>query len=222
MTFLAMPSPARARARELFADISSNNSSFDARAYASAGHLIIMIKATEATDYLNPRYAEWVAAAHASRLSVLHYHFCRPEHGDPLSEARWFWDQARPHFKPGVDRLVLDLETGNEETWPGFLAELDNELVRYSTLEAQLYTFGSALSSQLKIRSRRFHVAAWGPEQPGGALRRLPAGSLWAWQYTNGLTDTARGPTTFAGIGRSDGNTINPYTLRRIRRELNR
>jgi GH25 family lysozyme M1 (1,4-beta-N-acetylmuramidase) len=215
MSWHRMSSPADAKAGELFADISANQSTFNAAAYASAGHRLIMIKATQGENYLNPAHASWTTSAHLHGLAVAHYHFC--ELSNPLLEARAFWERVRPVFDPARDRLVLDLEIGNPATWPTYLRELDNELLRYSTLKAVLYTFASAVSPQLVVRSGKYHLAAWGTRQPSGPFRRLiNGGTLWAWQYTDDEIDPAAGPRAFAGIGPCDGSVLNPNTLRNI------
>lgn len=217
-----MAAPARARSRETFADISSNNGGFNARAYAAAGHLLIAIKATESTDFTTPLYSAWVDAAHEARLGVLHYHFAHSDNGEPVQEARYFWEHVRPHFHPRTDRLAIDLETGAPARWPAWLSAFDNELHRYSTLEAIGYCFGWALP-ELKLRSGKFWIPSWGSHQPSGAFRRVPGGTLWGWQYTNGVTDPAGGPTTAAGIpGRCDMSVLSPAIVRSLGRALKR
>jgi hypothetical protein len=222
MGWLFMSSPAQAGSSEVFTDISDNNAGFDARAYASAGHLLVMIKATQGTGYLNPDWAAWTQSAHAHRLAVAHYHFCDPAADAPISEARRFWETVRPEFDARTDRLVIDLETGDENLWPQYLAYLDGELCRYSTISAVLYTMASCLTPALKVRSERFHVASWGNRQPSGGHRTLPAGTLWAWQYYGGTVDPSGGPTEFAGVGQADGNVLNPETVRELRAALGR
>lgn len=221
-----MSSPADAHAGELFTDLSSNDGGgFNAGAYASAGHLLVMLKATEDLGFLNPDYQQWVRDAHAHRLGVAHYHFCRPENGDPIGEARWFWHNVQPGFRAGVDRLVLDLEVGDPNTWQAYIEQFDAELERISTLMAILYTFGSAIG-RVRVRSNKYHVASWGTQQPSGAHRALAnGGTLWAWQYTDGQVDPSGGPTRAAGANGGmpvDMSVLNPATVRSLRENLKR
>lgn len=217
-----MAYPSKAASAELFADISSNNASFDARSYASAGHLQIAIKATQGTDYTDPKWEPWVTAAHANNLAIVHYHFCAL--ANPAAEADYFWGTVRPHFNAKTDRLALDIETGPQGSWPSYLAELDAELYRLSGLEAVGYTFASALTPKLHLRSGKWWVASYGTAQPSGPLRGLPNGSLWGWQYAQGgpIVDPSNGPHAAAGIGDVDMSVLSPPIVSLIRNALGR
>jgi GH25 family lysozyme M1 (1,4-beta-N-acetylmuramidase) len=219
MRWQPMPWPDKAKAPYLFADISSNNPSFNAPAYASAGHLMIMIKATQGISYVNPRWFEWVQAARAARLAVTHYHFC--DGTAARTEADHFWRTIRPHFKRSCDRLVIDIENpALAQLGPNaasYLATLDSELARLSGLQAIGYTFKSALNPHLRIRSGKWLVAAWGNQWPAGMFRRLPNGTLWGWQFTDGQVG-ANGPRGLAGIGQCDISVLSPPIVSLIRR----
>ena len=213
-----MAYPAHAATAELFADISSNNSQFDAHKYASAGHLMIAIKATEGTGYANPYWPRWTIDAHTQRLAVTHYHYCRPDQSDPKLEAQRFWDCVRPHFAAKTDRLALDIETDNEADWPAYLAEVDAELHRLSGIDAIGYTYAAAITPQLQLRSGKWWIASYGTSQPSGARRKLANGSLWAWQYTDGHVNPSHGPTAAAGIGHCDMSVLSPAIIALIKR----
>ena len=219
---LPMAYPSKASSADVFADISDNNLGFDAQQYASAGHGLIAIKATQGQHVISPSWAQWTQAAHSERVAVAHYHFCQLE--NPRLEAEHFWETIRPHFKPGWDRLVLDLEVGPQSDWPLYLSVLDNELERLSGLQAIGYTFASGLSPQLEIRSGKWWVAAWGTAQPGGRLRQLPNGTLWAWQYAQGFpaVHPSGGPAAAAGIGACDMSVLAPPIVSLIRKATRR
>jgi GH25 family lysozyme M1 (1,4-beta-N-acetylmuramidase) len=222
--FHQMSSPSRASSAEVFVDLSDNNGTYAAQPYSAAGHLLVAIKATESDDYINSKWRGWVDASHAHRLGVAHYHFCRPENGNPVGQARYFWDAVRPAYHHHTDRLVLDLETGDQADWPAWLREFDGELHRYSTLKAIGYTFASANLAQLVLHSRKWWLASWGAEQPSGALRRLPGRQvLWGWQYTDGKVNPAHGATAAAGVsGLCDHSVLSPGIVRLLRHELKR
>lgn len=101
----------------LLADISSNNAQFNAPAYRQAGHVAIAIKATEGTSYVNPDHRPWTLAAQLQHLSVIHYHFARPDiNGDATVEAQHFLACALPNAG-GRDFLALDLERAVPAGW---------------------------------------------------------------------------------------------------------
>lgn len=202
------------------ADISSNNPTFDPSAYASAGHLLIAIKATEGTGYVNPDWQRWVTSAHGCRLAVCHYHFC--DGASPIAEAAHFWTVVRPHFKVGVDRLLIDFENPAlarlGSTAGRWLTELDRETIRLSGIRPIGYTFASAISAALQLQSRTWIIAAWGTTQPSGAFRRIANGTLWGWQYTDGQVDPSGGPRSAAGIGQCDMSVISPPIVSMVRK----
>lgn len=223
MIWQRMPHPSHAPERFLFADISSNNASFDAQKYASAGHLLIGIKATQGRGFVNPDWSAWVRDAHANRLAVLHYHFV--DGSGAVSEANHFWMTARQHFDASRDRLAIDFENPAlarlGAAAPGYLAEFDHQLHHLSGIHAIGYTFRSALSAALRVDSGKWWVAAFGNQWPAGARRRLPSGTLWAWQFTDGEIG-ADGPRGAAGIGRCDVSVLSPPIVNLLRKTLRR
>lgn len=88
------------------ADISHNQESFDAVAYAKR-HDRIRLKAAQGTGFVDPTYVERTAAAHQAGLSVDHYSYLTDEDG--LLQADHFMNLIRPHLKAG-DRLMADCE----------------------------------------------------------------------------------------------------------------
>lgn len=218
-----MPHPSNAQAGYLFADISNNNAvAFNAHAYASAGHLLIGLKASEGTTFTDGTHGLRADTAHGARVAVLHYHFCSGF--DAINEARHFWTVVKPKWKNG-DRLAIDIEQpalgrlGGRA--PAYLSAFDQELHKLSGQEAIGYTFRSALSSSLKVRSDKWWVAAFGNVWPAGARRHLPSGTMWAWQYTDG-TIGAAGPRGAAGIGRCDMSVLSPPIVALLRKTLHR
>jgi GH25 family lysozyme M1 (1,4-beta-N-acetylmuramidase) len=213
---ILMVSPAKATEQQLVADVSANNAAFSAAQYASAGHILVTVKATEGTYYVNPKWEEWAVQAHEHKLAVNHYHFARPEDGDPVAQAQAFWKTVRPHFTPRLDRAMVDIETGDQATWPAWLKAYDDELLRLSGIETIGYTYASALSEHLVLRSQLWMVAAWGTERPAKRLQ-LPCGTLWGWQYTGGQGAPSGGPLGTAGIpGACDMTVLRSATVRNV------
>lgn len=197
------------RSFRLFADISSNNAGFDAGSYRRAGHRLVAIKATESTDYINPKHASWARQAHYHGVRVMHYHFCRPSPtGAATGEAAAFWRTVQPSFWRG-DLLAYDLEISEGVSWAGLRAYLSHELLsltRISGHHARLYSdeaFIRSLHPIDIIPGGLCWVAKWSPGDPS-----LPRGlRVWAKQYTDGTEGPK--PHAFAGVGRCDGSALN-------------
>lgn len=88
------------------ADISHNQGSFDAVAYAKR-HDRIRLKATQGTGFIDPTYVDRVTAAHEAGLTVDHYSFLTTENG--TAQADFLLDLIGPHLK-AEDRLMADSE----------------------------------------------------------------------------------------------------------------
>lgn len=209
----------------LFADLSNNNgdaSAFHGHAYKSAGHKVIALKASEGTGFTDPRYAAWAHAAHAAGLAVVHYHFGRPEDGNPIGQATHFHNTAKPHFIKGRDRLCIDLETSMPTEGKAWLGEYETQLAHLGAdIHDDLigYTFKSYFEEgALTIASNAWWIASWGAlMREREALGRNQY--LWAQQYTNGVVGPD--PHAFAGIrGNCDGSVINKRSLNLIERAL--
>jgi GH25 family lysozyme M1 (1,4-beta-N-acetylmuramidase) len=209
----------------LFADISNNNggAAFHGHAYKSAGHKLIGLKASEGSGFIDPDHAAWAHAAHAAGLAVLHYHFARPEAGNPIGQARHFKEALGGHFIKGRDRLACDLETSLPKEGKAWLGEFVAELARLGVdVHDDLvgYTFLSYFQEAggITIPSGAWWIAAW------GRLMREREGLgngqyLWAQQITNGVVGPE--PHTFAGIrGHCDGSVINKRSLSLIEKAL--
>jgi lysozyme len=199
-----------------FADISSNNSFFDAEDYRKSGHLLVAIKATQGTGYVNPKYAQWVQSAHKAGLTVLHYHFAEKQ--NPVGEANHFLNTIKPHFGK-KDSLVLDLEVtvdpanGYEITNPvNYRKWFDTQLFRRGH-RSILYSYASYLRQfgpGLRPISKKIWVADYETHPQGGWW-----GNSWAWQFTDG--EHGPKPHSCAGIGQCDVSLVNPATYLRLR-----
>lgn len=203
-------------ADNFYSDVSSNNAYFNAAQYKSAGHRVIAVKATEGTGYINPDYAGWVHTAHAHGLAVLHYHFARPENGNPVGQAKHFWEVSQEHFVRPGDYLFWDVETdgpGNAGAW---LKEADRYLNTFARVHPWLYTPLSYYETgHLTVASRHFVIAAWGVRKP--TLRR--GDTLAGWQYGDGHYGPNGYPRTFAGIpGNPDSNLLSPALVKYYRK----
>lgn len=97
-------------AAQLMADIYEGTPSFDARAYHAAGHRVIAIKASEGQTEKDSKHDERCDEAHAAGLSVVHYHFGRPDDGNtPEQEGENFIRSMGHRLRKG-DWVALDFE----------------------------------------------------------------------------------------------------------------
>lgn len=194
-----------------FGDVSSNNAHYDASAYRhKGGHLIVGIKATEGTGYVNPRYAQWVEDSHKQGVAVMHYHFAHPESkATGQQEFAHFWNTASHHFAEG-DYVVFDEET-NLGAWKHDAAHCHEFYVAAKGVHHDPVLYGSLsyleqLGPEAVPPEDRIWVAAYGPEP-----KSLPKGmKIWAWQRTDGRSGPE--PHSCAGIGVCDVSILNEAT----------
>jgi lysozyme len=125
-----------------FVDLSSNNgpNALDAAAYAAAGHVLVAIKATEGTDYINPDWAAQTHDAHNSHVSVLSYHFARPGSGKAQADFMLNFLRKSGEFHE-YDAIALDLERGGGVQNPTrFMAEFDEACLQRGHENLVVYT----------------------------------------------------------------------------------
>lgn len=202
-----------------FADISNYTDRFQALHYASAGPIVVELLATDGESFVSDKYAEQATHAHQAGLTVVHYHFCRPEQ-DPTAtgEASHFWRTIAPHWHPG-DRLMLDIERQHPNGRDGlnrYVHLLDTKLHTISGQAALGYMPDAMFREQgagLQVISCEWIIASW-----GGRVARLGAGRrMWAQQISNG--EEGYQPMRMPGIGACDTNRLQRWALRRLRRE---
>lgn len=189
-----------------FADISSYQPHFDAMSYRGAGHLLIMIKATEGLHYESPDYAVAVHNAHNAGLGVVHYHFARPDLGDsPHQEAVKFLEVVLPHTT-SRDYLEVDVERATPEGYkhdPEWVYQFDAVIRERSRFNTILYANASTLAGydwKLYGEPQRCHCADY-----SAAVNTAPRGFTCVFrQFTDGIVGPE--PHYFAGIGQCDGN----------------
>lgn len=190
----------------LFADISSNNSDFNAAEYRAAGHIFVAIKATEGTGYVNPDHKGWCYAAGGHHIGIAHYHFARPDlNTDPHAEAAHFLANALP-LTGGRDYLVLDQERATPRGWnadPTWSAEFDGYVQAHSRFHTILYASASTLQISdhwLVGPNKRVWDAAW-----GSGPDYAPAGYSCVFrQFTDGVYGPE--PHSLPGVGVGDVN----------------
>jgi GH25 family lysozyme M1 (1,4-beta-N-acetylmuramidase) len=191
-----------------FADISSNNATFDAREYRNTGHVLVAIKATEGVNYTNPDHRPWSLHAGMNWVSVVHYHFARPDLGNhPEDEADHFLAEALP-LAGWWDYLCVDVERATPAGWhadPAWTHEFDMQVQRRSRFKSILYANRSTLQQSdawLPPPNRRVWDADWSSD-PDYA----PPGYACVFrQHTDGITGPL--PHILPGVGECDVNTM--------------
>jgi lysozyme len=203
----------------LFADISSSgNSHFDAKAYRKAGHVVIGNKATEGKTFTSSTWAMWTRQAHAAGISVIHYHFARPDDGNsPEQEAAHFVATIRPLLQHG-DWVALDYErfTGRgssaDAEWCNAFWQYVHKAIGY---RCWLYASRSVLQVLVesgKLRIKRFWDADWGDS----ADFKAPPFWTIARQRSNGVSGPE--PHSITGVGRCDVDKLSLRVFLKIGR----
>jgi len=191
-----------------FADLSSNNAEFNAAEYRNTGHILIAIKATEELNYVNPDHRPWSLHAGLNWVSVVHYHFARPDLGNsPAAEADHFLAAALP-LAGWWDYLCVDIERATPEGWqhdPKWSQEFDSQIQRRSRFRSILYANRSTLvlsDEWLVGDNRRVWDADW-----SNASDYAPRGYTCCFrQSTDGVVGPP--PHSLPGIGRCDVNRM--------------
>ena len=197
---------------QYFADLSSYNEGFNAREYAKAGHIFVVIKATQGVGYLNPKWAEWTRDAHDNRIAVGHYHFA-DNTGTGVQQANTFLSAIRYRgLNVRSDVLILDLEEGGNVADPvRFRAEFESVLAAHHFHDLIVYSgpgYFQPHGQGLIPRSGKLWVADYGYKVSGWWWRHA-----WAWQFTD--------EASVAGVkGKSDYSKMNfrSYLFRRLHR----
>ena len=192
----------------LFADLSSANPHFDAGEYKRSGHILVAIKATEGTSYVNPLHRGYSLRAGLEHVGVVHYHFARPDVGNrPADEAEHFLRWALPLAGPR-DYLLLDLERATPQGYrhdPEWSQAFDRYVIDHSRFNTILYANKSTLQQSdnwLVNLLKRVHDADWSND-PDYA----PPGYKCVFrQLTDGVIGPA--PHSLPGIGECDVNRM--------------
>lgn len=203
----------------LFADLSSNNNAFAADVYKDTGHILVAIKSTEGVHYINPNHRGWSLRAGLNHIGVVHYHFARPDLGNPPDAEADHFLQTALRLAGGRDYLVLDLERATPAGWkhdPAWSAAFDRYVQDHSRFHTILYANKSTLTQSdawLVGDVRRVWDADWSSD-PDFA----PPGYAVAFrQFTDGVMGPE--PHHLPGVGLCDVNRMSPMVFRAVTSE---
>jgi GH25 family lysozyme M1 (1,4-beta-N-acetylmuramidase) len=204
------------QARRLFADQYELNTESNLSMYADAGHVLYACKATEGAHHYDVAHAERARRAHKQGLTVMHYHYCRPDQDDILAEVKLFQRIVERAWQAG-DIVALDFESAVKDR--GVTVDQDYIERMWTNVKAIMghtaRVYGSTSFLETYVRrgwlKRKPRWQAQYGDQPGTA----PWGThWWAWQQSDGLTGPA--PHELPGMGECDVSLLNPTTALRL------
>lgn len=192
----------------LFADLYEGDPDPNFKTYADAGHLRVLLKATEGAYHIDSMHSERTRQAHHYGLRVGHYHFARPDEG-PIAhkEAAIFWAIVKPLWRPG-DWLEIDFEPRPGHVWAAprhYIPDLCGLVHQRSHQRPWVYGDTSFLRAQTDRRwlaRMRRHEAAYGPPPAPW----LPRHHWQAWQRSDGVVGPD--PHRLPGIPSGDVNEL--------------
>jgi lysozyme len=192
-----------------WADVSNNNTqTINWTEYAKVGqHVLVGLKATEGTTFLDRTHAPRSEGAHKAGSWVVHYHFAHPNES-AVAQARFFWAQIRGHFA-AKDFACIDIEVADGQSnheIAAFVGAFKAEFEKSSGHSLIGYSGESFHNGIGSCGIKRWWLAAYGPNEPRGA---------WAWQFTDGQIGPQ--PHSCAGIGNCDISRLNWATYLRLR-----
>lgn len=203
-----------------FADLSSNNSEFDAAAYRAAGHILVAVKASEGITFQDPNHRTWALHAGLHHIGVVHYHFARPDinPGAPRAEALHFCRTIAGLLGPR-DYVVVDVERATPAGFthdPAWTREFDTFVTERTGYRTIIYANRSTLelSDQwLENPLKRVWDADWSTH-PDFA----PHGYECVFrQFTDGHFGPA--PHSLPGVGVCDVNYMDRRMFEHVSRK---
>lgn len=167
-------------------DVSNNNGHVDVAAlkHAHPDLIVLGVKASEGTGYMDNYRSENFSQAQKAGLVVNFYHFARPsEHpgaAGGVVEADYLWDAVKVYrAEASFGRLVLDYE---EHADPVFAKAFCDRIKELSGTAPIVYLSGSRTGEAPK--GYPLWIAAYGPQVES----YVPQGAeLYLWQYTDKL-----------------------------------
>ena len=206
------PTPARRSAiNAVFADLSGWNEGVNLRDYRDSGHRIIVLKATQGTDFTSDAFVERWKKARELGLKRVAYHWAEPHQSTPEAEARVFAAFVKRHGLYAADVLALDWEE------PKWTRKGDVWVARFVTASPPqldfLYSYGPYAARTLTRMPRglRYWHAAY-IRNPTSTVPAWARPYLSAVQHTDGINGNpphyAPGCGTLGGKRRCDMNRL--------------
>ncbi|MBO0560220.1 glycosyl hydrolase [Clostridium botulinum] len=150
-------------------DISMHNGSINFGAVKSAGISVVIIKATEGVDYVDPCLNQHYNGAKAQGLNIGFYHFMS-EKTSPTQQAIDFWNAIKGKQFNVIP--TLDIETNNQGRSPKAISDRCIEfLIKFKALsgiDCMIYTGGYFGRDNLDSRVKQYKgwIAHYGVNTP--------------------------------------------------------
>ncbi|MGO5073289.1 GH25 family lysozyme [Clostridium sporogenes] len=150
-------------------DISMHNGSINFSAVKSSGCNIVIIKATEGVDYVDPYLNQHYNGAKAQGMDIGFYHFMS-EKTDPTQQAVDFWNAIKDKQFNVIP--VLDIETNNQGRNPKSISDRCIQfLIKFkaiSGMDCMVYTGGYFGRNNLDSRVKKYKgwIAHYGVNTP--------------------------------------------------------
>jgi hypothetical protein len=159
----------------------------------------VWFKSSQGTGYQDPTFVQNVQNARKAKLPVGAYHFV--EQGAPKTQVKNFLGQVKK--AGGVDFLVIDWEQGDRRTAVVMARTLRSQKVPVLEYRGQ---WARAHGGDIKSCDGAV-VPQYGPAHLDKAYypKHLP---LSAWQYSDGVYNGTRYPTSIPGIGKTDLSVV--------------
>lgn len=150
-------------------DISMHNGTVDFVKVKNAGHKVVIIKATEGVDYVDPYLEKHYNGAKAQGLEIGFYHFMS-EKTSPTQQAVDFWNAIKDKKMTVIP--TLDIETNNMGRTKTQISdrcvEFLNKFKSLSGLDCMIYTGGFFGRDNLDNRVKKYlgWIAHYGVSKP--------------------------------------------------------
>lgn len=191
--------------------------------FAAWGGAIVALKCSEGAGHIDAKHEERTRLAREQGLTVVHYHYCRPNEGASVElEATNLHNSLRGLWVPG-DHLALDFEAPSPSGIAAsarYIEQLHGAVQALLAHDADVYGSTSFLREYTRpgwLRKRRVWVAQWDdlPIDLPGARRP------WARQTSNGIVGPF--PHTVPGFAGCDVSVVSArsafvYSRRAARR----
>lgn len=150
-------------------DISMHNGNINFNAVKNSGTSVVIIKATEGVQYVDPYLTTHYNGAKAQGLNIGFYHFMS-EKTDPAQQAVDFWNAIKDKQFNVIP--VLDIETNNQRRSPKAISDRCIEFLEkfkaLSGLSCMIYTGGYFGRDNLDSRIKKYPgwIAHYGVNTP--------------------------------------------------------
>lgn len=205
-------------------DVSNVNGPIEWKLVRLAGFQFAFLKATEGKTFNDPYFAQNRAQAELAGVRIGPYHFARPDHNDPITEARHFAEVVGK-LKAGELRPVLDYEiptsltTSHTLQW---ITTFNQEVKRLTGVLPIFYSYPALIAGMSLSRpvGAGLWEAAYGPNdgQPHTFMVPRP----WRRAVLHQFTSKGKVPGVNGAVDISEGASLRPLLAHPVRAVVHR